>query len=302
MSSVLQVNAPQIPVLAYPLNNSFNIEDTVTLKWNYPNLASSYRLQISEIPSFDSLIVYDVSNLIDTLALVTGLEGQKQYYWRVNSTNAGGTSSFSSAFSFTTGFPVTPLLAYPLDNTGSIPIDTVLYWHPSSTAVSYDLILARSANFATSSIVVDAQGILDTSLAVSGLDVNAFHFWKVRANNIYGSSNYSEVWRFKTFNPLGIEGEQFAVNSYSLEQNYPNPFNPITNFRCTVSKAGFATLKIYNLLGQEVAVIVNEYLNPGTYDISFNAASDSAGLSSGIYFYTLRVNDYSASRKMILMK
>ena len=72
----LQVNPPPVPVLAYPLNNSINIEDTVTLKWNYPNLASSYRLQISEIPSFDSLIVYDYSNVTDTFKVITGLEGQ----------------------------------------------------------------------------------------------------------------------------------------------------------------------------------------------------------------------------------
>ena len=298
MSSILQVNPPQVPVLAYPANNSVNIEDTIEFKWNYPNLASSYRLQISKVSNFDSLIVYDVSDLTDTIKVVAGLEGQTQYYWRVNSTNAGGTSSFSDAFSFTTGFPTTPLLAYPLNNTGNIPVDTTLYWHPSTAAVSYDLLLARSADFATNTIVINAPGITDTSLVVSGLQANTFHFWKVRANNFYGTSNWSTAWRFKTINPSGIDDEELNPTNYALEQNYPNPFNPTTNFRFKISEAGFTTLKIYNLLGQEVAVIVNEYMNPGTYDIDFNASE----LASGIYFYRIRVNDYSSSKKMILMK
>ena len=210
MSSVLQVNSPPVPVLAYPLNNSINIEDTIEFKWNYPSLASSYRLQISKVSSFDSLIVYDVGELTDTIKVVAGLEGQTQYYWRVNSTNAGGTSSFSSAFSFTTGFPKTPLLAYPLNNTGNIPVDTILYWHPSTAAVSYDFILARSANFATNTIVANASGIVDTTFEVNGMNLNTFHFWKVRANNIYGTSNWSAVWRFKTVNPSGIDDEELT--------------------------------------------------------------------------------------------
>ena len=159
----------------------------------------------------------------------------------------------------------------------------------------------------TNTIVTNAPGIADTSFAVNGLQLNAFHFWKVRANNIYGTSNWSPVWRFKTFNPLGIEDEKLTPANYALEQNYPNPFNPTTNFRFNISEAGFTTLKIYNLLGQEVAVIVDEYLTPGTYDINLmHHPIDSwiitGGYASGIYFYRLRVNEYSASKKMILMK
>ena len=66
MSTVLQVNPPPVPVLAFPSNNAVNVSDSLILRWNYPDLASSYRLQISKIPSFDSLIVYDVSGIIDT--------------------------------------------------------------------------------------------------------------------------------------------------------------------------------------------------------------------------------------------
>ena len=298
MSNILQVNPPPVPVLAFPLNNSVNIEDTVTLIWNYPNLASSYRLQISKIASFDSLIVFDQSNLNDTTKVISGLDGQITYYWRVSSTNAGGTSSYSSVFNFRTGFPTTPQLAYPLNNTGNIPLDTILYWAPSITADSYDFILAKGADFAPSTIVANAVGINDTNYSVTGLQANTFHFWKVRAYNSFGTSNWSEVWKFKTFNPLGIDDDELNPTKYVLEQNYPNPFNPTTNIRFKIPESGFTTLKIYNLLGQEVAVIVNESLVAGTYDFNF----DGLDLSSGIYLYRLRVNDFSASKKMILIK
>lgn len=298
MSIVLQVDAPTIPVLVFPGNNAVDVSDTVIFRWNYPQLASSYRLQVSSDPTFASSMLLDQSNIADTFKVFSGFEGQQQYYWRVNSTNAGGTSDFSDTFSFTTGFPIMPLLAYPLNNTGNIPVDTVLYWHPSTTADSYDLMLARSLDFTPNSIVANETQITDTAFAVTGLVSNAFHFWKVRAHNSSGTSNWSEVWRFKTVNPLGIEDEGLIPQQYALDQNYPNPFNPTTNFKLTIPQADYTTLKIYNLLGQEVAVVIDEYLNPGSYDIRF----DASGLSSGIYLYTIRVNDFAASRKMILMK
>jgi hypothetical protein len=298
MSNVLQVNPPPVPVLAFPNNNAINIADTIILKWNYPALASSYKLQISTDPTFVSGIFLNQSGITDTFKVITGLEGQQQYYWKVNSTNAGGTSSFSNAYSFATGFPSTPILAYPLNNTGYIPVDTTIYWYPTQAAVSYDFMLARGADFASNTIVVDTQGISDTSIIVTGLQVNTFHFWKVRANNSFGTSNWSIVWRFKTVNPVGIDDEELLPSEYVLEQNYPNPFNPSTNFRFKISEAGLTTLKIFNLLGQEVAVLLDEYMDPGTYDIRF----DAEGLSSGIYFYRIRVNDFSASKKMILVR
>lgn len=97
---------------------------------------------------------------------------------------------------------------------------------------------------------------------------------------------------------VGIEGEELLPTVYSLEQNYPNPFNPSTSIKFTIPEAGFVTLKIYNILGQEVATLVNENMNPGTKEIKFNAAN----LSSGIYIYKLEANKFSATKKMVLLK
>jgi len=87
-------------------------------------------------------------------------------------------------------------------------------------------------------------------------------------------------------------------NVYSLEQNYPNPFNPATMIRFSIPEQGLVTLKVYNLLGEEVATLFNSELTNGTYEVDFNGAN----YSSGIYFYTITANNYFATKKMILMK
>ncbi len=88
------------------------------------------------------------------------------------------------------------------------------------------------------------------------------------------------------------------VNDYYLEQNYPNPFNPSTQIKFGLKEPGFVSLKVYNVLGNEVANIINGYKAAGSYTVSFNAS----GLSSGIYFYKLTTNGFTQIRKMILEK
>lgn len=87
-------------------------------------------------------------------------------------------------------------------------------------------------------------------------------------------------------------------NYYSLAQNYPNPFNPATSIKYTIPKAGITTLRVYDVLGREVAVLVNEMKQPGVYNVDFDAST----LASGIYFYRIESGDYSAVKKMMLVK
>ncbi|HPN37305.1 MAG TPA: T9SS type A sorting domain-containing protein, partial [Melioribacteraceae bacterium] len=88
------------------------------------------------------------------------------------------------------------------------------------------------------------------------------------------------------------------ISSFSLSQNYPNPFNPSTNISFTLPKSDFVTLKVYDILGKEIATLINQELNAGSYIKPFNATN----LSSGIYFYKLQASKYSQTKKMILIK
>jgi hypothetical protein len=95
-----------------------------------------------------------------------------------------------------------------------------------------------------------------------------------------------------------IQVDVFAPLVYSLEQNYPNPFNPSTTISYSNPENGFVTLKVYDILGNEVAVLVNEKKPAGIYKIEFNAR----GLPSGIYFYTIYSSNFLSTKKMTLIK
>jgi len=97
-----------------------------------------------------------------------------------------------------------------------------------------------------------------------------------------------------------------------LSQNYPNPFNPSTNIRFRIVESGLVTLKVYDILGNEIATLVNEEKQPGVYEVEFNTSTFNYIPSSGIYFYQLLVSDLQSkdeksgnfieTKKMILMK
>ena len=85
---------------------------------------------------------------------------------------------------------------------------------------------------------------------------------------------------------------------FSLSQNYPNPFNPTTTINYSVPKSGFVTIKVYDLLGREAAILVNEQKNAGNYEAKLNGSN----LSSGVYLYQLRSGSFLQTKKLVLMK
>lgn len=97
----------------------------------------------------------------------------------------------------------------------------------------------------------------------------------------------------------GVKNESASiVKSFDLQQNYPNPFNPSTSISYKVSKEGFVSLKVYDIIGREVATLVNEVKQAGSYSTEWNAA----GMCSGLYFYKMQTGSFFATRKMLLIK
>ena len=124
------------------------------------------------------------------------------------------------------------------------------------------------------------------------------HQLEVRFYN--GAFNFSHI----EFNLIStdVNENQNLPEKFELQQNYPNPFNPITKIRFTVPDVGkglaLSVLKVYDVLGNEVATLVNEYKSPGNYEVEF----DASDLPSGIYAYKLTADNYSSIRKMMLIK
>ena len=96
----------------------------------------------------------------------------------------------------------------------------------------------------------------------------------------------------------GIAEVPLVISDFTLQQNYPNPFNPSTSIQYAISSRQFVSLKVYDVLGNELATLVNEFRPAGKYETQFN----SAGLPSGVYFYQLKAGEYIQTKKMILLK
>jgi hypothetical protein len=96
----------------------------------------------------------------------------------------------------------------------------------------------------------------------------------------------------------GVNDNKLFPGNFNLLQNYPNPFNPTTDIQYSVKNSCFVTLKVFNVIGKEVATVVNETKTPGLYNVSFNAA----GLSNGVYFYRMKAGNFTMTKKMILLK
>ena len=98
------------------------------------------------------------------------------------------------------------------------------------------------------------------------------------------------------------ENDKDIVKSFLLEQNYPNPFNPTTVISYQLPEGKDVTLKVFDILCNEIATLVDEYKPAGKYEVEFQSAVDNRQLASGIYFYQLRTDNYIAIKKMILLK
>ncbi|WP_304132300.1 T9SS type A sorting domain-containing protein, partial [Ignavibacterium album] len=112
---------------------------------------------------------------------------------------------------------------------------------------------------------------------------------------------WSETWSFTTSSPSNVDDINSPKEFY-ISQNYPNPFNPTTTIRFNIPDVGpglaQTVLKVFDILGNEVATLLNEYKPAGTYEVNF----DASHLSSGVYFYRLQSGIFSDIKKMILLK
>src|SRR5574338_1717231 len=118
-----------------------------------------------------------------------------------------------------------------------------------------------------------------------------------------GIGSYALIDQLSFGQTTDVENSEQLPLSFNLEQNYPNPFNPNTKISWQSPVSGWQTLKVYDILGNEVATLVDEYRNAGNYEIDFNSLKTvhATSLPSGIYFYRLQAGDYVETKKMILL-
>ena len=189
--------APSAPILSSPSNGAIDIETNPTFMWNSSPTATSYSLQVSTTSDFANLVV-NQSNITNNFYTISGLNNNTQYYWRVNAKNAGGTSAWPTAWSFTTfiATPAQPVLFSPANIASGVSLTPKIIWKSSTGATSYTLQVSTTSDFAN--LVINQGGITDTSFAATGLSNNTQYYWRTNAVNAGGTSARSSIWSFTT--------------------------------------------------------------------------------------------------------
>jgi murein DD-endopeptidase MepM/ murein hydrolase activator NlpD len=195
--------------------------------------------------------------------------------------------------------PATPTLVAPINGDTVISGKTILNFSASVSASTYLIQISTDETFSS----VDSQFIVNINqIALPFLESDRTYFWRVAAQGTEGTSHFSQIGKFYLSTSTSIDEQDLL--SFYLSQNYPNPFNPSTKIKFIVphgmEEGELTSLIVYDLLGNEIAQLVNEAKDPGLYEVEFD--SNTYKLSTGVYFYKLKVGTLSSIKKIVLIK
>lgn len=295
------LSLPNAPTLQIPANGASNVVVTPTFQWGAVNGATSYKIQVSSVSNF--AIIVD-SAIVATNSYTIGagiLQPATAYFWRVNATNAVGTSAYSTTFNFSTvlNLPPTPGLISPPNGQAGVSLTPSLIWEALSNVTSFQIQISTQTNFSTITDSATVSGSTNIYNVPSGrLSLATNYNWRVRAINSSGTGAWSSSFSFFTV-AVGVNVISSEIpKEFKLFNNYPNPFNPSTTIRFSLPKNEFASLRVYNASGKLVSEMLDNNIAAGTYEMEWKAGN----LSSGIYFYTLETPSFRQTNRMILIK
>ncbi|MGA2668706.1 MAG: T9SS type A sorting domain-containing protein [Ignavibacteria bacterium] len=223
----------------------------------------------------------------------------------INSMTGWAVGNYGLILRTTTGgiitIPPPPVLTVPINGASGVSLTPILQWmqiFDNVVTYSYRVFIASDSLF---NQIRDSVTVTTNSYQVppGRLQNSTTYYWKTMAiSSIYGQGPWSSVYHFTTL-MTGINILSTKIpNSFSLSQNYPNPFNPKTIINFQLPIINNVKLIIYNVLGHEVAVLLNQQLQPGTYEVEW----DATNFPSGMYFYKLTTDSFNESKRMMLIK
>jgi hypothetical protein len=190
--------------------------------------------------------------------------------------------------------PVFVELHSPEDGATGVELIPTLRWFALEGVTSYQVQLAKDADFSNLHIDVTVSDTL--MVPDSELDYETVYYWRVQAADGEEASVWSQAWTFTT--RLATAADNELPTEFSLRQNYPNPFNPSTNIEFSLPVSSHVVLEVFTIQGQRVARLVNGNLEAGIHSVSFDASS----LGSGVYLYRIQAGDFIRVNKMMLIK
>lgn len=177
--------------------------------------------------------------------------------------------------------------------------DASFVWSSSEFASEYKVLLSKDSSF-QSLVLNDIIAAPDTvlNLADGTLEADTEYFLRVKAVNESGESSWSEVHRFDGNGGLSNESDEGLPTVFNLSQNYPNPFNPSTAIKFDLPETSIVSIKVFDMLGREVATLIDDRIQAGYHQLTF----DASALASGMYIYRIVAGDYISTKKMLLIK
>jgi len=281
-------DAPGLPVLLSPGEDSKNVKQPVTFEWESVN-ADHYLLEVVHTGNGSKVADEKVTGTGYTFE--GSLSPETTYSWRVHAVKNGVKGEWSPAWEFTTRKENGPKQSTPLNGSQRISKNPNLSWE-SDDADYYEVEVSESL---TAEVVISEE-VYDTLYTPQQeLKGETTYQWRVRSIKEGEAGEWSEKWEFTTEPDENTE----LVFETELSQNYPNPFNPTTQIRFTIPESQQVSLKVYDMAGRLVANLVDNTGYPaGSHEVTFNANS----LASGIYFYRFITESEIVTRKMTLMK
>jgi hypothetical protein len=252
---------PSAPTLSSPANNATGVATTLTLQWSASSGATSYQVQVSTSDNFSSTS-FNQSDIAATQVTVSALNASTTYYWRVKASNDYGTSDWSTTRRFTTcAPPPAPTLSSPANNATGVAIAPNLQWNASSGATSYQVQVSTASDFNTT--IFNQSNITTTEVSVSpALNVNTIYYWRVKAFNSAGNSDWSSAWIFATATSLpsapALSSPANNATGVATEPNLQwNASSGATSYQVQVSTASDFNTTVFNqsnITTTEVAV------------------------------------------------
>jgi len=272
------------PILSEPSNNSSNVNINPTFKWYPVENYQSYHFQISRDSSFNTVQIDSMVN--DTQITINNLREGEKYYWHVRVSENGNINPWSSKWDFIT------MLSKP-NNLLAIQVGStvVLEWEHETEGLMY---LIERKDSSTSPSWIDSVFNYYTYID-STISNNQTYIYTVNAKSTFALSDDTSIQI--TVLITSVEDSE-KPSSFSLSQNFPNPFNPSTTISFSLSHASDVKLKLFDLIGKEVAELVNSKMSAGTHELKFNAEN----LASGIYIYKLITPAFTDTKKMMFVK
>ena len=291
-----RIPSPQSPTLVEPLVDArVNQTLPIMLRWSsYGHITGSH-LQISPDSLFVSPSVND-STLKTSALLWSGASAGTRYFWRARVKNEEGISGWSSTGSFSTAPPFIAVTDPAAGAKVTLGAQTVIRWESNFGAL-VNIRLYRNGVF-TLKIIDSTVNTGRYAWKADSNKVNADTTYTIRILISADTTMFAESRKFSIGRTTGVKDDLPVVTDFALLQNYPNPFNPKTVLSYMLPVVSHVRLVVYDVLGREVALLVNESKTPGSYSAEFNAS----GLASGVYIYRLMAGNSVACRKMVLMK